>query len=207
MNSADFARNAVQQAQIARVNAILGLEPEALPVAMSSASKPETQNKRNYRHHHAPPPKSQPVQSQPTSSEASEVSKEQVLKVLEEQMAAIGTVTVEDVEEMEEKDKNSYLREFVAPIVGAVEKNQVSEVINEVLRMDVEYIVQAINDPKFMYEAITKAEKQLGMWFVCLQSFSLQVTMNHHGIAYGSTETFLFRNTCRSGESMGFGEQ
>lgn len=33
MNSADFARNAVQQAQIARVNAILGLEPEALPVA------------------------------------------------------------------------------------------------------------------------------------------------------------------------------
>ena len=135
MNSADFARNAVQQAQIARVNAILGLEPEALPVAMSSASKPETQNKRNHRHHHAPPPKSQPAQSQPTSSEASEVSKEQVLKVLEEQMAAIGTVTVEDVEEMEEKDKNSYLREFVAPIVGAVEKNQVSEVINEVLRM------------------------------------------------------------------------
>ena len=80
MNSADFARNAVQQAQIARVNAILGLEPEALPVAMSSASKPETQNKRNHRHHHAPPPKSQPAQSQPTSSEASEVSKEQVLK-------------------------------------------------------------------------------------------------------------------------------
>jgi len=83
MNSADFARNAVQQAQIARVNAILGLEPEALPVAMSSASKPETQNKRNHRHHHAPPPKSQPAQSQPTSSEASEVSKEQVLKQLE----------------------------------------------------------------------------------------------------------------------------
>ena len=172
MNSDDFARQTVLKNQIMHVNAILGLETDDLPVVLTT---PQSEYRRS-RPRQTPPAKPQPAQPQsaapsasqgssqaapPVNQGPSKESDEQVLKVLEDQMAAVGTVSMEDLEGLSEEEKMSYLREFVAPIVGAVEKDQASEVVNEVLKMTIDCVVQAINDPKSMFETIAKAKKQM----------------------------------------------
>lgn len=102
-------------------------------------------------------------QSQPTGANPAVMPKEEMLKLLEDEMAAVGTVTLEDVQGMSDTDKITYLREFVAPIVGAVEKNKTMEVTEAILTMGIERIVQAINYPEAMCAAIAEVREQKGL--------------------------------------------
>lgn len=102
-------------------------------------------------------------QSQPTGPNPSVMPKEEMLKLLEDEMAAVGTVTLEDVQGMSDADKITYLREFVAPIVGAVEKDKTMEVTEAILTMGIERIVQAINYPEAMFAVIAEVREQKGL--------------------------------------------
>lgn len=159
---AEFARQAVQQSQISRVNALIGVGSKLSSYIPDSAPlKTGVPENRQYHINHASSMRT--PQSQPTGPNPSVMPKEEMLKLLEDEMAAVGTVTLEDVQGMSDADKITYLREFVAPIVGAVEKDKTMEVTEAILTMGIERIVQAINYPEAMFAVIAEVREQKGL--------------------------------------------
>lgn len=65
---------------------------------------------------------------------------------------------------MDEEEKNEYLKEFLLPIIASVDEENASAITEEMLKVDEESIVHAINDADIMFDAISDIRDRLGLY-------------------------------------------
>ena len=79
-------------------------------------------------------------------------------------MDSLGGVASESLDGLDEEEKNEYLKEFLLPIIASVDEENASAITEEMLKVDEESIVHAINDADIMFDAISDIRDRLGLY-------------------------------------------
>ncbi len=79
-------------------------------------------------------------------------------------MDSLGGVAIESLDGLDEEEKNEYLKEFLLPIIASVDEENASAITEEMLKVDEESIVHAINDADIMFDAISDIRDRLGLY-------------------------------------------
>ena len=79
-------------------------------------------------------------------------------------MDSLGGVAIESLDGLDEEEKNEYLKEFLLPIIASVDEENASAITEEMLKVDEESIVHAINDADIMFDAISDISDRLGLY-------------------------------------------
>lgn len=79
-------------------------------------------------------------------------------------MDSLGGVAIESLDGLNEEEKNEYLKEFLLPIIASVDEENASAITEEMLKVDEESIVHAINDADIMFDAISDIRDRLGLY-------------------------------------------
>ena len=79
-------------------------------------------------------------------------------------MDSLGGVAIESLDGLDEEEKNEYLKEFLLPIIASVDEENASAITEEMLKVDEESIVHAINDADLMFDAISDIRDRLGLY-------------------------------------------
>lgn len=80
--------------------------------------------------------------------------REQKIALLEDALAAVGSVEAEDMEGMEEEDKIEYLREFITPVVASIELENPKALADRLLKMEMSKLLEAMQSADAMLNAI-----------------------------------------------------
>ena len=79
-------------------------------------------------------------------------------------MDSLGGVAIESLDGLNEEEKNEYLKEFLLPIIASVDEENASAITEEMLKVDEESIVHAINDADIMFDAISAIRDRLWVY-------------------------------------------
>ena len=79
-------------------------------------------------------------------------------------MDSLGGVAIESLDGLNEEEKNEYLKEFLLPIIASVDEENASAITEEMLKVDEESIVHAINDADIRFDAISDIRDRLGLY-------------------------------------------
>lgn len=80
--------------------------------------------------------------------------REQKIALLEDALAAVGSVEAEDMEGMGEEDKVEYLREFITPVVASIELENPKALADRLLKMEMSKLLEAMQTADAMLNAI-----------------------------------------------------